>query len=150
VFRRFVTPHQKRLVAIFHRHGHLVGIHCHGRVRQVLDEILDTGADLLEPIEPPDQGDIGLRELLDRVRGRLCLLGHIQDQEFYRDEPGLLRRRVGEVAAQVDPADRYVMAPTCTPFQFPASAHYVRAYSEWLEAAAELLPASVTGTACTR
>jgi uroporphyrinogen-III decarboxylase len=147
VFRRFVTPYQKRLIATFHGYGHCVAIHCHGRVRQVLDEILETGADVLEPIEPPDQGDIGLRDLLDRTRGRICLLGHIQDQEFYCDKPGLMRRRVAEIAAAVDPAERYVMAPTCTPFQFPAAPQYVRAYREWLEAAAELLPAPVRGKA---
>ena len=140
IFRRLVTPHQRRLIGIFHEHGHRVAIHCHGRVGQVLDEILATGADVLEPIEPPDQGDISLAELRRRVGGRLCLLGYIQDQEFYRREPGLLRRRVAEIAAILDPTDRYVMAPTCTPFQFPASAEYIEAYGEWLEAAAALLP----------
>ncbi len=147
LFGRFVTPYQKRLIGIFHRHGHCAAIHCHGRVGRVLDEILETGVDALEPIEPPPQGDIGLRELLDRTRGRLCLIGHIQDQDFFRDEPGLMRRRVAEIARAVDPAERYVMAPTCTPFQFPASPAYVRAYGEWLDAAGEALPPPVTETA---
>lgn len=140
VFRRFVTPYQQRLVAILHAHGHLACIHCHGRVRLVLEEMLAIGADALEPIEPPDQGDIALSELLARCAGRLCLLGHIQDQEFYRGEPGLLRRRVAAIAAGTDPGARYIMTPTCTPFQFPAAPHYLQAYSEWIEAAAELLP----------
>jgi uroporphyrinogen-III decarboxylase len=140
VFRRFVTPYQRRLVDILHAHGHRACIHCHGRVRQVLDEMLEIGADALEPIEPPDQGDISLRDLLERTRGKLCLMGYIQDQEFYRQEPGLLRRRVEQIAAVTDPSDRYVMTPTCTPFQFPAAPHYIQAYREWLEAAAELLP----------
>ncbi len=139
-FRRLVTPYQRQLVGILHAEGHRAAIHCHGRVRQVLDDILEIGADVLEPIEPPDQGDIGLPELLDRTRGRVCLMGHIQDQEFYRGEAGLLRRRVEEIAAVLRPEDRYVMTPTCTPFQHPVSPGYARAYSEWLEAAAETLP----------
>ncbi len=140
VFARFVTPHQKRIIGILHRHGHLACIHCHGRVRLVLDEILETGADALEPIEPPPQGDISLAELLERVAGRLCLMGYVQDQEFYRSRPGEIRRHVAEVAALLNASSRYVMLPTCTPFQHPASPAYVAAYTEWIEAAAELLP----------
>ncbi len=140
VFARFVTPHVKRLVAILHRHGHVAGIHCHGRVRLVLDEVLETGADFLEPIEPPNQGDIGLAELLERVGDRMCLMGHIQDQEFYLGQPGHMRRRVEEIAALVPPTARYIMTPTCTPFQYPVAPHYAAAYREWIEAAAELLP----------
>jgi hypothetical protein len=140
VFARLVTPHQKRLVAILHARGFRTCIHCHGRVRGILDQILETGTDALEPIEPPTQGDIGLAELLNRVNGRLCLMGYVQDQDFYRAAPGQMRRWVEEVATLVDPAARYVMMPTCTPFQFPASPGYVRAYTEWIEAAAELLP----------
>ncbi|MDH7569814.1 MAG: uroporphyrinogen decarboxylase family protein [Armatimonadota bacterium] len=140
VFARFVTPFQKRLIATFHRYALPTCIHCHGRVRHVLDEILETGTDALEPIEPPPQGDISLPELLERVQGRLCLVGHIQDQDFYLAPPGGLRARVAEIAAIVEPTSRYVMTPTCTPFQFPAASRYVHAYIEWLDAAAELLP----------
>lgn len=139
-FARFVTPYQKRIIGTFHRYGHAACIHCHGRVRLVLDEILETGADALEPIEPPDQGDISLAELLDRVAGRMCLMGYIQDQDFALAPPGGMRRRVAEIAAQVAPSSRYVMMPTCTPFQFPAAPGYVRTYAEWLQAAEELLP----------
>jgi hypothetical protein len=31
------------------------------------------------------------------------------------------------------------MTPTCTPFQHPAAATFVRNYSEWIEAADRLL-----------
>ncbi|MBI3945609.1 MAG: hypothetical protein HY321_06810 [Armatimonadetes bacterium] len=140
VFARLVTPCQKRINEILHARGHRSCIHCHGRVRLVLDEMLETGTDALEPIEPPRQGDITLAELLERVDGRLCLIGHIQDQDFYLAAPGEMRRRVAEIAAVVSPASRYIMTPTCTPFQHPASRQYVAAYSEWIEAAAELLP----------
>lgn len=140
IFTRFVTPFQKKIVAIFHRHGLRAGIHCHGRVRQVLDDLLEIGIDTLEPLEPPNQGDITLQELLAKVAGRICLMGYIQDQDFYCAAPGEMRRKVQEVVDVISPSDRYIMTPTCTPFQFPASRPYLNAYTEWVEAAAELLP----------
>ena len=140
LFTRFVTPYQKKIVGILHKHGFLAGIHCHGRVRLVLDDLLEIGMDTLEPIEPPNQGDITLRELLKKVAGRICLMGHIQDQDFYRLPPGGMRQKVREIAETGAPTDRYIMTPTCTPFQSPVSAGYAAAYAEWIEAATELLP----------
>jgi len=103
-------------------------------------QLLEIGIDTLEPIEPPNQGDITLRELLKKVAGRICLMGHIQDQDFYRLPPGGMRQKVREIAETVAPTDRYIMTPTCTPFQSPVSAGYAAAYAEWIEAATELLP----------
>ncbi len=140
VFARFVTPYHKRIIEILHRHGHITCIHCHGRVGQVLDQVIETGADALEPIEPPDQGDITLAKLIEKVDGRLCLIGYIQDQDFYTARPGDMRRKVEEIVEVVSPPSRYIMTPTCTPFQFPPSPAYINAYAEWVEAAAELLP----------
>jgi len=139
LFRELVVPYQKRLTEIIHEAGFLVMVHCHGRVRQVLDYIIEMGADALEPIEPPPQGDIGLAELLKRTRGRLALMGHVQDQEFHTAAPGTMTRRVEEIARIARGATGYIMSPTCTPFQHPASPTFLRNYTEWLEAAARIL-----------
>lgn len=139
VFRELVTPYQTKLIEILHDAGHLVSIHCHGRVRQVLDEMVKTGTDVLEPIEPPDQGDISLAELLERVEDRLCLMGYIQDQEFHTVPPGTMTKRVEEIAALVNGRTRYIMTPTCTPFQHPAAETFLRNYTEWIRAADRLL-----------
>lgn len=138
-FQTFVTPYQTKLIEIIHEAGLMAAIHCHGRVCAVLDEIVQTGADVLEPIEPPPQGDISLAELLDRVEDRLCLMGYIQDQEFYTAPPGTMTQRVAEIAALVGGRSRYIMTPTCTPFQHPAGEMYLRNYAEWIEAADRLL-----------
>jgi len=141
LFSRLVTPHLRRLIRLAHDAGMLAGVHCHGRVREVFPEILRTGADLLEPIEPPDQGNITLAELIVRAQGRICLMGHIQDQEFYSAPPGFMTRRVEEIARVVRGRTGYIMSPTCTPFQFPCSEIYRRNYLEWLDAAERLLAA---------
>lgn len=139
VFARLVTPYQTHLIRMIHDAGFPVSIHCHGRVREVLDEILRTGADVLEPAEPPPQGDIGLEELLRRAAGRLCIMGYIQDQEFHHAPPGTMRRHVEEIARLAEGRTGYVMAPTCTPFQHPAAETFRRNYTEWVEAAAQIL-----------
>jgi uroporphyrinogen-III decarboxylase len=139
VFAELVTPYQEQLIAVIHAAGLPAAIHCHGRVRSVLPEILRTGADMLEPIEPPPQGDMALAELRAAVGDRLCLAGHIQDQEFHTAAPGTMTRHVEDIARVIDGGTGYIMTPTCTPFQYPASDTFRRNYAEWLEAADRLL-----------
>ena len=141
VFDALVVPFQKRLINIIHAEGHLAMIHCHGRVRHVLDAMIATGADAIEPIEPPPQGDIGIAELLERTDGRLAMMGHIQDQELHYVEAGTMARHVEDIARVVAGRTGYVMMPTCTPFQHPATPTWLRNYTEWIEAAARVFGA---------
>ncbi len=134
-FAELVTPCLRKLIEIIHDADLLAAIHCHGRVREVFPEIIKTGVDLLEPIEPPDQGNITLAELMEQAHGRICLMGYIQDQEFYTASPGTMTRRVKHIAKVVKGRTGYIMSPTCTPFEFPCSDIYRRNYTEWLDAA---------------
>ena len=142
MFDALVVPYQKRLIEIIHTEGHLAMIHCHGRVGQVLDAMMETGADAIEPIEPPPQGDIGLSTLLDRTQDRMAVMGHIQDQEFHYVSPGTMTRRVEDIGRIAAGRTGYVMMPTCTPFQHPATPTWLRNYTEWIETAARVLGAN--------
>ena len=136
-FAEMVTPYERSLVHMIHEAGHLCAIHCHGRVRMVLDQFLEIGIDALEPVEPPPQGDISLSDALDRVAGRMCLVGHIQDQDLYTAQPGEMREKVRAVRRLVKERTGYIMTSTATPYMDPPPAQFVRNYVEYIEAAAE-------------
>lgn len=138
-FAEFVTPYISRFTDVIHEAGLLSAIHCHGRMRDVFAEMIKTGADLLEPIEPEPQGDIGLAELMERAEGRISLMGHVQDQEFYNAGSGSVTAWVEHVARIISGRTGYVMSPTCTPFEFPCGETYRKNYLEWLQAADRLL-----------
>ncbi len=55
-FRRFVVPYLTRVVERVHRHGKKFLLHCCGAVRPLLPMIIDTGVDMLEPIQVRAQG----------------------------------------------------------------------------------------------
>jgi len=135
LFGRLVTPYLSKLAEIIHGGGLLCGVHCHGRVREIFPEILKTGADLLEPIEPPDQGNIKLAELMLQAKGRISLMGYLQDQDFYTAPPGRMTRKVEDIARVVNGRTGYILSPTGTPFERPCPEIYARNYMEWLDAA---------------
>ncbi len=139
LFGELVTVYQTQLVDMIHQAGHLVSIHCHGNVRMVLDEFLEIGPDVLEPVEPPPQGDIALSEALDWVDGRICLMGYIQDQDLYTAGPGEIASGVRDIKKVVDGRSGYIMTPTCTPFSHPPTDQYVSNYMEFVETASHPL-----------
>jgi len=139
VFAALVTPYLRQMVDAAHQAGKPAAIHCHGRVRQVFEEIVKTGADMLEPIEPTPQGDIDLAELMELATGRIALMGHVQDQDFYTAPPGYMTKWVEHIAGIVNGRTGYIMSPTCTPFDLPCTDTYRRNYMEWLTAADRIL-----------
>ncbi len=139
VFRELVTPYHKELVGMIHDAGHLVAIHCHGRVREVMDDFLEIGSDMLEPMEPPPEGDITLEEALEYVDGRICLTGYIQDQDLHTAKPGEMRAKVEAIREIVGGRSGYMMTNTATPFLDQPPPQFVRNYVEFIEAASEPL-----------
>ncbi len=71
---RYVTP----MIREIHAHGGYARIHCHGRLKNILDRIAAMGADGLDPIEPPPQGDMELREVRERHGRQLVLFGNLE------------------------------------------------------------------------
>jgi len=43
MFRRMITPYDKRIVAIIHEYGGIVNYHTHGKLRDILDDIAEGG-----------------------------------------------------------------------------------------------------------
>ncbi|MCK4418726.1 hypothetical protein KAV79_02865, partial [Candidatus Aerophobetes bacterium] len=137
IFRQLITPYQHKLVKMIKEAGHLSSIHCHGKVRKVFHEFLVIENDILEPLEPPPQGDITLKEALDRADGRMSLMGYIQDQDLYTSTPGEIRKKVRLICRLVRGKIGYIMSTTATPYMFPPPERFVRNYIEFVEAAAE-------------
>jgi hypothetical protein len=135
VFRDLVVPYQKRLVAAIHDAGYLASLHCHGRVRDILPHAISCGYDVIEPLEPPPQGDILLTELRAAAGDRIALMGYVQDQDFYLLAEAEMRDRIREIRDTVDGATGYVCCPTCTPFQYPPTETYVRNFVAFLDEA---------------
>ncbi len=72
-FREYVVRYDTPMVQAIQRHGGFARLHCHGRLKAILDDIAATGCDGLDPIEPPPQGDIDLRTVREKIRpSRWC------------------------------------------------------------------------------
>jgi uroporphyrinogen-III decarboxylase len=138
LFERFVVPYTKEMTDMIHEKGGMVRLHCHGRTGEVLDMILSTGADAIDPCEAPPDGDITLDRVKERVGDRVCIFGNLQLKLL---EHGSLDEVEKEVRGCMDGAKAgggYVIMPTSAPINIPLSPKTERNYIHFFEKALEL------------
>jgi hypothetical protein len=78
LFREYVCRYVAPMIEIIHRYGGYARIHSHGRLRDILDDIVKMGADGLDPIEPPPQGDVELSYVREKYGKQLVLFGNLE------------------------------------------------------------------------
>jgi hypothetical protein len=98
-FDDFVVPYEGALVQQLKKHGTPLDCHCHGRVAYAIRRIVEMGYDATNPVEPPPQGDLSIREARQAVGDALTLIGNIEFVEIERGEPEAIRKRVREIIA---------------------------------------------------
>ncbi len=128
---RYVTP----MVAAIHQHGGWARIHSHGRVHDVLDHIVSTGADAIDPIEPPPQGDVELSYVREHYGDELALFGNLE----INDIEGMPTERFREVVKQsIQDGTRgngrgFVLMPSACPYGRVLPALTLRNYEAIIE-----------------
>jgi len=136
-FARFVVPYVAEMVELIHGYGARARLHCHGRIGQVLEMIADTGADALDPCEPPPDGDIALAEVKRRVGGRMAIFGNLELKLLEHGTPEEVREAVQGCMRAAKAGGGYVIMPTAAPINEPLSPQTERNYHIFIETALE-------------
>lgn len=82
LFREFVCRYVAPMVDAIKKYGGYPRIHCHGNLKAILDDIAGLGADGLDPIEPPPQGDVSLAYVRERVGRDMVLFGNLEANDI--------------------------------------------------------------------
>jgi hypothetical protein len=86
-FDELITPFDTELVDIMHRHGAVAYYHNHGNVMDWLAPLAELGIDALDPMEAPPWGDVDLGIAGERLAGRTCMVGNLDDMEVLDSLP---------------------------------------------------------------
>jgi hypothetical protein len=78
LFGEYAARYDKPMVDAIHANGGWARLHSHGRLRDVLPLIASTGADGLDPVEPPPQGDVELSFVREKYGKQMVLFGNIE------------------------------------------------------------------------
>jgi len=96
LFKEYVVRYTGPMVETIQIHGGFARIHCHGRIRAVLDDIVGMQPAAIDPVEPPPQGDIELGEVRRRYGRELVLFGNIEFADIEQTEPAEFEKIVAE------------------------------------------------------
>ncbi len=137
-FNRLVTRYVAKMSEVIHSHGAKMRYHCHGRIAEVVDEILATAPDAVDPLEGPPDGDLTLAEAKRRMGKHTCLMGNLQLRllEFGTTEE--VKQAVTECMQAAKEGGGYVIMPTTAPISVPLSPRTEENYKVFVETALEL------------
>jgi uroporphyrinogen-III decarboxylase len=96
-----------------------IHIHCHGKVRTLLDSFIEMGVDSTDPVEPPPQGDADIAEVKDTYGNKLVFLGNIEFLAMETKRPdeieALVRRAIESSGKQ-----NVILMPSAGPHERPS------------------------------
>ena len=132
-FDRLVTAYDRVLVDLIHQHGGIVRVHSHGRVGRALESFVRMGIDATDPLEPPPDGDVDLREARQIVGDDVTLIGNIEERLFEVGTPADVERAVRTAIEQTG-GRGFILCPTAMPLTIPMPEHVQRNLIHYIDA----------------
>jgi uroporphyrinogen-III decarboxylase len=77
-FQEYVVRYDKPIIDIIHQNKGFARVHAHGKVKEIMPDIIAMKADAIDPLEPPEQGDIELSDARKQYGEQLVLFGNIE------------------------------------------------------------------------
>ena len=135
LFDDYVVRYTGPMVREIKAHGGYARIHVHGRIRNVLDQIVKMGADAIDPIEPPPRGDVDLKFVRERYGRELVLFGNIEISDLEYLPGDRFRRLVRQSIAEGTAGEGrgFVLMTSASPYGREISAQTLRNYEIMVE-----------------
>ncbi|MEI6178616.1 MAG: uroporphyrinogen decarboxylase family protein [Verrucomicrobiota bacterium] len=137
LFDDYVVRYDEPMIKAIQAHGGYARVHCHGRLKNILDSIAGMGADALDPIEPPPQGDMELREVRQRHGRQLVLFGNLEIADIEMLPPDRFAEKV-KCALEEGTAGEgrgFVLLPSASPYGRELSPVALRNYQTMVQLA---------------
>lgn len=130
LFDEYVVRYTGPMVEAIHRSSGFARVHIHGRIRNVLDSVVRMGADAIDPIEPPPQGDVELGFVRAAYGRALVLFGNIEIADVENAEPDRFEKIVRKALADGTRGQGrgFLLMPSACPYGRTVSAQTLRNY----------------------
>lgn len=108
MFSEFVTPYLAEIVDSMHRFGTKAILHSDGDLRRILDQLVSTGLDGYQSIDP--QGNMDIAEVKREYGDKLVLMGNVQASLLQDENEELIRDSVRYCMTHGKPGGRYIFS----------------------------------------
>jgi hypothetical protein len=137
LFKEYWLRYTKPMIDIIHKYNGIARVHCHGNISDILDYIIDSGCDGLDPIEPPSQGDIELAETRKRAGENIALFGNLEISDIENLETTEFAEKISRALDEGPNSDgsRFILMPSACPYGRKISALTMANYEKMIELA---------------
>jgi hypothetical protein len=137
LFREYVCRYVRPMIELIHRTGGYARVHSHGRLKLILDRIAEMGADALDPIEPPPQGDVELAYVRERYGKQMALFGNLEIADLENLPPAEFAEKVKRALAEgaAGSGRGFVLMPTACACGRQLSARTLKNYETIIQVA---------------
>ena len=134
-FDDYVVKYTGPMVKQIKNYGGFARIHVHGRVKNVLDSILNMGADAIDPVESPPGGDVELIYIRRKYGKQLVLFGNIEISDIENMPCDMFRKLVKQTIADGTSGEGrgFVLMPSSAPYGRNISERTLRNYQIMVE-----------------
>jgi len=110
MWRKIFRPHYKKIFDDIHKCGMDVIYHSCGNIMDIIPDLIDLGADVLDPIQP---AAMDAREIARNFGGKIAFYGGINDQELANWTPQQVKDEVRRMIDTVGKpfGNAYMVAP---------------------------------------
>ncbi len=135
LFRQYVTPYVKEMCRIIKKYGGFPRVHCHGNIREILDDLVETGCMAIDPIEPAPQGNVSLEYVRRNYGGQLALFGNLEAADIENLGENEFRPKVRRALEEGTGGKGrgFVLMPSASPYGRLLSSKAMRNYEVILE-----------------
>ncbi len=140
LFREYVCRYVTPMIEAIHRGGGCARIHCHGHLNAILDDIAAMGADGLDPIEPPPQGDVELAYVREHYGKNMVLFGNLEASDIENLPTVQFAENVKRALAEGTSGSGrgFVLMPSACPYGRKLSPLAMKNYETMIEAVESL------------
>lgn len=108
MFAEFVTPYLAEIVDKMHQFGTRAILHSDGDLRKILDQLVSTGLDGYQSVDP--QGNMDIAQVKQQYGDRLILMGNVQASLLQDEDETRIRESVRYCMTHAKPGGRYIFS----------------------------------------
>ena len=124
MFAEFVTPYLAEIVTAIHQLGVKAILHSDGDLRLILEQLVSTGLDGYQSIDP--QGFMDIAEVKRQYGHHLILMGNVQTSILQEVDDGPIRESVRYAMKHGKPGGRYIFSTSNCIFEgMPLESYHI-------------------------
>ncbi len=130
LFNEYVVKYDTPMIKTIQKYDGFARIHSHGRLKNILPLISQMGADGLDPIEPPTQGDVELKYVRENYGQNIVLFGNLEITDIENLEPADFEKKVRTALEEGTSGSGrgFVIMPSASPYGRTISARTMTNY----------------------